>query len=646
MENTGEGRQDAAPNIDLGIDDATLLQTIKDYIERFHSREKELKITDRREKNRKYLFGKQLEGTPTKKGQKKLSDNIILDSQDSVKGLVLSRLPDLLVNGSGSERSIMVAEGLTKLVNKKLNQYVLKNNLGRAFEHLPADLIACLKYRWDPHAGRSDQGDYVLEFVMPENIIFDSSVIEADEKKMRMIIHKITDKTTKEWISMFPQQEEIILKEAKAQFKGKKDNEVALMGFEPEVQEVWFDWFEKDEDFDAVNNPKYKFDSGLSWRMGENILDKMRNPNWDWDGETRFFLEGDPVPDEVLAEAVFTNPEVLQTLEQKQVFKNYFKRPRKPFIFMSDRQWGDSPWEKTSSIEQNIPLQDNYDDRMGTISYMLAHARVKNVFGGGIKKETIEKLDFSNPDQDIVLESSADLRTVYTFIQGQLPPAEAFADLDRTKNRIFSRVNVNAATRGEIVSNTATTNQIAREGDYAQQDDLADDTISPVSQDIAESYLHMVKLRAEPEYFQEVLGDDAENVQERFTADDIEDGMIVEIEASTTDKLKAERSAKEEAQLKLIDPINYYKDTGRKNPERRAMMVTVFQVSPALYLKKYGQGQDIQQIAQEAMMFNRQKEAQAAGANGQPGFGQGNFPAESQNPSPQNPGNVATNPGV
>lgn len=628
----------APASLDLSVDDDKIISSKKEFIKKYEEKVEELDITDRRKKNETYLFGKQLDSHVFKSYEKKIVDNVIKEGEDNVKSLVLSKLPDIIVKGTGGASEI--ADNLTKVGTDRLTSGEMKEILGMAFEHLPVDLISCIKYRWDPHAGRRSTGDVVFESIDPENLAFDVTARKAQQKLMSAIVHFV-EKSVREWIMMFPKEEDFIRDTAETKMEDGQRDEEKIMGYNLKIGEMWFDWFEKAEDFDAEDNPKFDFFSGVAWILEDKVLKKMKNPNWDWEGESHFFFNGEPVSDDLMAQAMAVRPDLLSQMEEKKVFRNYFKTPRKPFIFMRNEQWGDSPFEKTSRIEQNLTLQDNYDTRNMRITKMIDDARGKHVFSklSGLKKDTIEKMDLNNPDEDLVIDG--DLRQVHAFIQPELPPAQMFSDLERTRNRILSRVHINPATRGEIVTSTATTNQIAREGDFANQDDLADDTINPVAIEISEALLHMMKLRGTPEYFQDVLGEEAEETQLALTADDIDDGMIVEITASATDKLKAERQAKEEAQLQVIDPYSYFVDTGRKDPEERVTRLILFQNAPELYLKKYGEGQSLQEIAQEAQTFGQQA---VEGAQQQFGQSQGQTTQERQLPSPTNTTDVATAP--
>ena len=316
--------------------------------------------------------------------------------------------------------------------------------------------------------------------------------------------------------------------------------------------------------------------------------------------------------------------------ERKTVFRNFFGRPRKPFIFVGYDQYGEMALDETTRIEENLYLQQNYDVRGMQITKMIDDSRGKHAFSSlsGLKRKTVEAMDLSDPDEDIFLDG--DLREMHSFISKEQPGAAMFGDLERSRERILARVHVHGPTRGEIESDVATTNQIARESDFTVADDIADDTVNEVTTQMAEALLHIIKLRYTEDHFRAILGEKGDFSFTRFTNDMIEDGMEIEIFASGTDKLKAERQAKDEAALGLIDPLTYYKDTGRSDPEGRAEKLFLFQTQPELYFKKFVRGDEVPDIAEQVGLMNQQNLAQV---QGQP-----------QQPSPQNTGNIPTTP--
>ncbi|HEC65743.1 MAG TPA: hypothetical protein ENI23_10635 [bacterium] len=636
------------PELDLNVDDQKLSDFINAYVKQaknFFDKEKNYKV--RRETNERFFFGRQFDNSDKfiykgihgeraiRSYEKPFLDNVIKEGEDILRPLILSKLPDFIAKpvDSNSDQSTANADRITKIINKKMSSRELKKVLTKATRHHPIYFHGVIKYRWDPNKGRF--GDFVFEAIHPKNILVDHTATINNEKAMKIIVHYV-EKSLKEWILRFPKKEQVLIDYAISQGKFKGDLTEEAMACKLKVSEVWFDWFEKGEDFDP-EEPKFEFKNGVVWKIGtkaDGVLDKRLNPNWDWDGEENLFFNGQPIPQEAIGRLALLGFDI-PGIERKKTFKNFFGKPRKPFIFMGYEQYGEQPLDETSRIEENLYIQQNYDFRGMQVTKMIDDAKGKHAFSSvsGLKRETVEEMDLEDPDEDIFIDGK--LSDAHQFISKEQPSPQMFQDLANSRDRMLSRVHVHGATRGEIETSVATTNQISRESDFNVADDISADTIDEVSSQMAEAMVHMMKLRYTLEHFQVVLGDEGEETQDALQKDMIEDGLELDIESSTSDKLKAERQAKEESQLQLIDPLNYYKDTGRSDPEKRAEMIFVFNENPALYFKKFIRGDDVPDIAEQVAFANQQK-LQAVG---------GQLPNQNPlAPSAANTSNIPTTP--
>jgi hypothetical protein len=638
----------APPELTPDMDPQKLVEFCLAYIkkaESYFNAEDGKNLKRRRERNKRFIFGRQLEADKRiyrgvagdralKTYEKAVIDNVIKEGESTLRPMILSRLPDIIVNPGtmGNEQSQKSADDITKVVNKALTSRDIKKVFSKSLRHLPVYLTGVIKYYWDPNKGKF--GDIVYECIHPDNILVDSTATENDERSMKIIVHYV-EKSIKDWIFLFPKKENEIMEFARS--KGVFTNSLTEESFAAnlKIPEIWYDYKEKEAEFDP-ENPKFKIMSGVCWIAGKTkdaVLDNRLNPNWDWEGTEELFFNGEPIPTELLPQIAMLGMNV-PGIERRQVFRNFFGRPRKPFIFLGYEQWGEMAYDETSFVEENLLLQENYDTRGMQITNMIDESRGKHIFStmSGLKKATIEEMDLGDPDEDVVVEG--DLRQVHSFISKEQPSAAMFNDQALTRERILAKMKVHGASRGEIQTDTATTTQIARESDFTSADDIADDTINTAATQMAEALLHIMKLRYTPDHFKVVLGKTGERTFIRFTHDIIEDGMEVEIFASGTDKLRAERQAQADAANQLIDPLTYYKDTGRSDPEGRAEKLFIQQTNPELYYKKFIKGEELPEIAAEAVGSSQAALNQV----------QGTAPTTPTQPSPTNPTNIPTTP--
>jgi len=371
---------------------------------------------------------------------------------------------------------------------------------------------------------------------------------------------------------------------------------------EVNATEIWFTWFKKKDTKEMIKDTSLNvFEPGVKWEKVEGVmwkyrtvlLDKMLNPNFDYEGEDVYYTE-DPSNPEIKHE--LQPEEMMQMMmtgnymnvKTEKVYHNYFGSPRKPYFFFGYEQWGEQPLDETSRIEQNLRNQENLDD-MGKRIMDKIKQRVKHIWSkeSGLKASDIQKLDMDNPMLDALVEG--DLAKVHKSIDPERPDAAEFKSILDARSRMYGVAHA-SAIRGELQSDVATTNQIGREADFTAADDLVEETINSACEWMAEWQMQMIKLRYTEEHMRQIAGSKGATTLLRLRRDIASDGMEVTTKSSTTDKLKAQKQALDMANAKLIDPLTFYEDMDMSDPEGRAEKLMLFTIDPATYMTKYIMG--------------------------------------------------------
>lgn len=557
----------------------------------------ELKLSERRKKNFDYLLGDQIDETRLKYYQAKYVDNVIYEAEGTIKPIALSRLPDLLVKpGNPSDESKRLAEDLTKLVNSDIRRRENRRILSLGFKHLPIYFISCLKAIWDPQLG--DNGDYRFKVVHPDNLVVDHTAATNKSEDMEFIA-EATEMSVKEVTMKFPKKEKDFLEELKFTEEDKGDEK--RMASKVKIWEVWFTWWNSAED-DITGEKKWQRIEGVIWKYKNCVLAKMRNPYWDWQGKKRLFryeLGEKTEPEEgELALSLFEEQE---NLTENIYFYNFFSDPAKPYYFMGYDQWGQHPIDVTSRVEQVLLMQDNINKRGKQITEINDRAKGKHVFStdSGLKKDDIEKLDFDNPDQDILIEG--DIGNVHQYISSEAAPVQLYQEQESERQKAFAKMGTHSTTRGERKpgpSETATGHQLLRESDYGRIDDLTEETINPAAEWMAKWAMQFIKLFYRKEHLRKLLGQDGEVVFTKITQDSVEDGQEVIVAASGVDKIERKTEAYERAKMEKTDPLTFFIDTDASDPIGRTEKLLIYQMSPELYYQKYVLKRDIPAMGQ------------------------------------------------
>lgn len=571
--------------LNLDIEDKELVDIIKNKIKTNEKEfEKKYKLKDRRERNEEYYEGKNTDPEDIKELEDYegvWDDNLIWETERQLKAISVSKMPDFIVTpGKQGEEEQKISEDVSKVIDARSKQLERRQALTLAFKREPIDYFGCIKWMWNPEKGSN--GDIEYTNPLGEDLVLDAFSRTQESSGMDMIAERLHP-SIKELIVKFPKKKKDIIEEAESDgIKPNDDGEIDEKGLATTVHpwEVWFTWYDKVGD-------EWERIEGVAWKYGDTILHKMKDPNWDWSGEKRLFSYKNLLSEDSIRESIMSG-EPINGYNEKTYYRNYFKNPEKPYIFMVSDQMGRSPISATSRIEQLILMQYTLDERGKIIAQKLKN-RKKHVFSkdSGLKAEDIEELNLNDPDEDILVDGR--VNDVHTTIDPDLPTAQEFKDYEDTRGRMKSKAGVNAVG-GELQSNVATSNQIAREGNFTLNDSIVDETITYAAEKMVRADLQLTRLRRSEEDFVEVLGEDGKTTHFKFQRDMINDGMQVIATASGTDKIKAERRAMEMAQMKLIDPHTFYKDIGASDPMGRTMKLMLFLQSPAEYTAKYGMG--------------------------------------------------------
>jgi hypothetical protein len=596
-----------ADPLSLDIPDDELVKIVDQRIEaskKFFDEKKNL--TERRKKNVMMYFGRQIEDKEKREELKnyeaRFLDNVLYEIEGSLKPLAMSHLPDMIVlPGSKDPQKIQSAKDLSLAINTTNKKRKQRKVVALGFKHLPVYLTACIKVRWDPSLG--EYGDFRFDVVHPNLLTIDHSAKTNDVEDMDFVEELLPVKV-QDLFMRFPNKKEELKEALKAdgvQLDGK-DNWKDL-ATEVNISEIHFTWFKRKdtnellkEQVDSIYEPGVKWEKveGVLWKYKKVLLQKMLDPNFDYEGEELFFIQDDPndpstkhelTPDEMIQRMMTGDVSGVQT---ERVYHNYFGKPKKPYFFFGYEQWGESPMDETSRVEQNIRNQENLDE-MGKRIVDKLKQRIKHIWSkeSGLKAPDIQKMDMENPMLDALVEG--DLSKVHKTIEPERPDASEYQSVESAKQRMYATAHA-SAIRGELQSDVATTNQIGREADFTTTDDLVEETVNACFEWMAEWQMHFIKLRYTEEHMMQIAGAKGANTLLRLRRDSASDGMEVTTKASTTDKLKAQKNALDMANAKLIDPLTFYEDMGMSDPEGRAEKLMLYTTDPITYITKYVMG--------------------------------------------------------
>lgn len=586
----------------LEIPDEDLVKILDKRVEDSQAFFRKRDLYNRRKKNETYVLGKQIKEKENKNQLKpyeaKVLDNALYEIEQSIKPVAMGNLPDMIVYDPKTDGDNDESDDLSKFVDDVIRKREIKSALATAFRHHPVYFTGVLKMVWNP-----EKSDAELLCVHPNRVDIDHTATSNDANKMSFVSEKLPV-TVQDVIMRFPEKEKEFRQELTSHgVIGEQTPEWKALASKIYIQEVHFIWYVKAkkapeeqhaQKYDASQDePGVKWEKvyGVLWKYENVILKKMKDPNYDWEGVEHHYVYDNPALEESKREV--SPEEIMQSMMMgvqlpvvtEKIYRNYFNKPQSPYFFLGYDQWGEMAYDETSRVEQNIYNQENLDARGKQINETLSN-RGKHIWSkdGGMKASIIERMDMNDPEQDGLVEGN--VNTVHKFIEPERPTVQEFNDQGQTRQKMFSiagATNLN----GTLQSDTATSNQIAREANYTRIDDLIDATINAACEWIAGWMLQFIKLRYTEDHYVRVLGVEGKKAFLTISSDSVKDGLRVAIKSSGSDKAKKERNAMDMAKLQFIDPLTFFEDMGMSNPEGRAERMLTYSADPVSYLEKY-----------------------------------------------------------
>lgn len=469
------------------------------------------------------------------------AENLLYMSTETIISIVNSnRKEPIVLAAQNNDESRDLARKTQTYLSWKWSDENMKIKYGQWVRHAMLYRIGVFKLRFD-----EDKDDFEIDLIRPQRIMIDPDA--TDEYDAKFIIDFKKD-TLDNLERMFPKAKAKLAEE----YGIKKGTSIDYL-------EYWTNEF-------------------VVHKVNGIILDKKKNPNWNWDETDR---------KESLKKLRKKWSDKTNNEKLKNLLLNYFNEPRKPFVVLSLKNLGNSIYADTSDFEQGKVIQDNINKRKRMIDKAATASLGRNVISGSFvtKKEAIKMM--SDPNADIWLEQGK-AQDAVSHIAPQAMSAVPFNDLQESKQALDNIMGTHGTTRGEKGgSETATGRTILREGDFGRIDlsvQIADDKLEL----LYAWMMQMAKVFYTDAHWMKILGREAMAEYLEFSGDDIEDGQEVLVKSEvTSDKSTQRENLMRGLQAGLTDPLSYFEGFDEQNPKEKARRLTIYNIDPKLYLAMF-----------------------------------------------------------
>ncbi len=517
--------EDLIREIKADIDSATPLYTMMKGVQ---------------DENEKYYLGEQLDKNRFK-WELPTAENLLYMATETIISIITSsRKEPIVLSARDTDESKVLAKKTQQYLAWKWNYENMITKFEDWVRQASIARIGVLKFRFD-----SDHDDYEIANLRPDRVMIDKDA--TNELNAKFIV-EFKEDTMEDLIIMFPES-----KKALIEVYGKE------MGTEIKYVEYWTNEF-------------------VVWKVGDILLGKKKNPNWNWDEEDR---------KENLKKLKEQWTSKVKNEKLENILLNYFNEPRKPYVILSLKNLGKDIYGDTSDFEQGKNIQDIINIRKRQIDQAAVRGLGRDVISGSaMSKEEAKKL-IANPNSPIWLKSGKASDAV-THIEPQQMSPVIFSDLQESKQALDNVMGVHGTTRGEKgTQETAKGRTILREGDFGRIDLL----VRRIDKKLELAYgwmMQMGKIYYTDQHFMKMLGSEGTINYLKFSGDDIEDGQEVMVKSElTVDKATERENANKKLEAGLIDPLTYFEDQDEEKPKELARRLAIYNVDPKLYVQMF-----------------------------------------------------------
>lgn len=367
---------------------------------------------------------------------------------------------------------------------------------------------------------------------------------------------------------------------------------------------------EKGGDDLYIKNPTVKYKEAwiqdyVIFQLDTIILDKIRNPYWDWDGilitaeeEEQLNNATGPARRDILTPIKMnqdarktqqvnptegaTSPEgESQPTDMRPYYFNYFDNPRKPYIFATIFNNENSPIGRTDMITLCADLQKGIDKRKIDIdeNCELVNGIIK-VDAEVMGKSDAQRLRFET--KGIIWGKGAVDGVVRET--GTPLPQMVFDDMNDSRQEIDNIMAATSAFKGEREGQETKAGRLALiQQSYLRLNELVQ-VVDYMAKEKFEWAMQLAKTRYTEYHYAKWLGkEDAQEIIE-IIQDDFENGSEVTIIAGKTlpkdDEFKFEQ-AQNDVNAGLISPVDYVRIAQYDNPKEIAKNAVLYKQNPA-----------------------------------------------------------------
>lgn len=499
------------------------------------SRGYEAKISKRQQRNEDYYLGKSYGSSL--QGDETLSDNELFMAMETFIPEVTRANPDPIVTINNDENDF--SKYNKEIILKRADEISIRLKMKKNVRFWGIYLIGCIKFVWDELEDNFD-----IEVLRPKKMIFDpEAIIEEGVYKGRFLGERRRLSAAK-LVKKFPNKAAYI----KEKVKGKMGTMVGFI-------EWWAD--------------EYVF-----WTLDNEVLDKKKNPHFNYDGE-----------------AIEITDKFGQVVQDVTEPMNLFKVPQMPYGFLSVFSLDKQPHDETGLLEQNIPNQDRINKMIRQIDKNIDNMNNGIVLSGdAIDKESAARAAKAIRNGGVVWIPTGNVSAAVTRIQSPSLPADVYNNLQIVKQDLSNIFGTTGFTPQGVKNEETIRGKILIKGQDQSRNSAISEAIEQLYDHCYNWFIQMVFVHYELEHLERVLKEEEAQRYLELKPSFFNKLLISIKEGSMVpkDPLTKRNEAVDRYASGAIDPLSYMEALDVPDPKEATRRLLLYQTNPQLYAAEMG----------------------------------------------------------
>jgi hypothetical protein len=491
------------------------------------------KLDKRTQENEKFYLGEQVSDDDDGEQDNLTLDNRIFSSVRTIVPYVTTRITEPEVYPSSNS---VAAKKFANDLEKALHIKADKENVKAKAKFSVEDAIIRRRGYLKPRYDAATKNFFSVEYVPAESIIIDHKARSYEEPRY---FRHCLEKSVDDLVIMFPDKEERI----KELFNIKETSSKADYQALHDINEDW-----------SFVTIKGELDLVVCWSYKKEALGVIKDPNWRY-GKT-----------------------------------NFLENHMMPLVFFNVLNDGRTYIDKTSYVEQAKYSQNTIDKRGKQIGENagLGSVGMPIVDSEALDEEQTEYLTYQG-DTAIVLKvpDGKRIQDVFDTWKASTLPADVYKDkVDSIEavNNAFGASSINQGVQSD--NNTLGQDILLRDQSQGRQQDIVDAIDAAMNRLYLLMAQFMLVYGEEDELFRYV-GENSEFDYIIMNTSSLDTNAEIRVKAGTSmpiDKSQRRATAKESANMKMIDPLSYWEIMDEPNAQKYAKRLMDFMADPKAFL--------------------------------------------------------------